>query len=78
MNISTGIRTTVQDLIDTIVLNLPYDVSVEFTGSTPGDQHGITGDISYANEILKWKPGFLLKDGIKIMVDWVMKLNNDD
>ncbi len=74
MNISTGIKTTVQELIDIIILNLPFDVSVEFSGSTPGDQHGITGDISYASEIIKWKPKYLLNDGIKIMVEWAIKL----
>ena len=78
MNISTGIKTTVQELIDNIILHLPFDVSVEFSGSTPGDQHGIIGDISYAYEIIKWRPKYLLKDGIKLMIDWVLKLKKDD
>jgi len=43
-NVSTGIRTTISDLLDKIIAYLPYEVSVEYSDSTPGDQFGIYGD----------------------------------
>lgn len=69
-NIASGIRTTVAELISKIQTNLSFEVSVEYAGSTPGDQFGIFGDSSKAEKELKWKPDTELDVGIKKMVDW--------
>ena len=73
INISTGIKTTVEKLVNTIISYLPFPVTVEYSGSTPGDQFGITGDISKAGKVLGWEPKYTLKKGLKIMVDWSLK-----
>ena len=75
LNISTGIKTTVGELINKIVNNLPFNVTIEYTGSTQGDQHGIVGDISQTKKILNWEPKITLKSGIKLITSWWVKLN---
>lgn len=76
-NISTGIKTTVSDLIEYIISNLPFKVTVNYSGSTPGDQHGITGDISMAKQKLKWQPTFTLQEGIILMTDWALNKKHE-
>lgn len=73
LNISTGTKTTVEELIKRIAGNLPNKPSVEFKGSTPGDQFGIVGSIKLANEILNWEPKYQLNAGISKMVKWALK-----
>ncbi|MBQ7581275.1 MAG: NAD-dependent epimerase/dehydratase family protein, partial [Lachnospiraceae bacterium] len=43
-NVCTGKATTVEQIVSIISETLPYDVSVEYAGGTPGDQFGIYGD----------------------------------
>jgi len=73
LNISTGVKTTVEKLIMTIQSKLPYDTTVEYRGNTPGDQFGITGNIEKAGEILNYKPRRDLSSGLEEMVRWVLK-----
>ena len=43
-NISTGLKTSVDQVIKKIINLLPFDVEIEFTESTPGDQNNIYGE----------------------------------
>lgn len=73
-NVCTGIPTTVEKVVDTIKENLAFDVSVEYSGGTPGDQFGIYGDNKKAMELLSWKPEVDFETGIKKMTKWAMTL----
>ncbi len=69
-NISTGLKTRVGGLVTLLISNLSYKVSVEYSGGTPGDQHGITGNNSRAKQLLDWHPETDLATGLKKMVKW--------
>lgn len=69
-NVSTGVRTTVGELVDKIIAYLPYEVSVEYYGSTPGDQFGIYGDAKKIEKELGWKHQTDLDMGLKKMISW--------
>lgn len=72
-NICTGIKTTVEDLVFQITQNLnPNQITVSYSGNTPGDVHGYTGDNSRAKEILHWSPKIRLEEGINKMVNWAI------
>ena len=70
LNIGTGIRTTVSELLEKIVSNLENEVEVEYADSTPGDQFGIYADVSLAGKNLGWKHAYSLDKGLKSMVNW--------
>ena len=71
-NVSTGIKTTVGEVIEHIKNNLPFDVKVEFKGSTRGDLIGQSGSF------YKLKKDFQMSDmvsfgiGIKRMIEWAL------
>ena len=67
-NIGTGIRTTVEELINKMTSLYPHDVSIEFKGNTPGDIMGIYPDISLARKVLGFSPKYDLKHGLKKMI----------
>ena len=71
-NVSTGIKTTVEDLISGICRYLPFKVTVEYSGSTLGDQFGIYGDFEKITRALGWKPKHALDNGLRAMVEWVL------
>lgn len=74
INISSGIKSTVEKLISVIKKNIPFSISVEYSGSTPGDQFGITGDGSKAKKLLYWAPKVDLEYGIKRTCKWALSL----
>jgi UDP-glucose 4-epimerase len=71
-NIGTGIRTTVASLIEEIRTSVPFEFTVEFEGSTLGDQHGIFSDCSQAAGVLGWRAVTSLSQGTQQMVEWAM------
>jgi len=73
LNICTGIRTTVGELISKMQDSLPYNITVEYKGNTPGDQFGITGDNNKVHKALGWQPDTSLKSGLVKMVKWAIK-----
>lgn len=73
-NVCTGIPTTVEKVVGTIINNLPYDVSVEYTAGTPGDQFGIYGDYNKIKNALNWNPQIDFNSGMKMMMKWAGKL----
>ena len=73
-NVSTGVATTVEAVIDEILKNLPdKTIFVEYTTGTPGDQHGIYGDYSKIQRVLGWNPKYDFASGMKDMVNWAQK-----
>ena len=72
-NVSTGRKTVVEDIIEAIKLNLPFDISVNYDGSTPGDVFGYTGNPNKLMAESGWMPKMMFKDGLRIMVDWVLE-----
>ena len=71
-DVCTGVPTKVEDVIYQIVTRLPYDVSVEYSGGTPGDQFGIYGDNSKIKKELGWNPKFSFDEGMSLMIDWAI------
>lgn len=69
-NVSTGVPTTVENVIREICSNLDDLIQVEYTAGTPGDQHGIYGDWSKIERALGWKPEIDFATGMKQMVAW--------
>ncbi len=69
-NVSTGVSTTVENVIREICSNLDYPVKVDYAAGTPGDQHGIYGDWSKIERSLGWKPEIDFAAGMKQMVAW--------
>lgn len=75
-NVSTGKKNTVEQVIEEIKNNLPFDVSVEYIEGTPGDQRGVYGNNSKISDELKWNPKYDFKTGIRLMTEWALKQNN--
>jgi UDP-glucose 4-epimerase len=69
VNVATGLRTTVRELLDIIVEQIPGTQVREAVG-TPGDQLGIYADISRARGALGWEPRIALRDGVAGFVEW--------
>jgi UDP-glucose 4-epimerase len=72
-NVSTGRKTVVEDIIEAIKLNLPFDITVKYDGSTPGDVFGYTGNPNKLMVESDWTPKMMFKDGLRIMIDWVLE-----
>lgn len=70
INIGTGTRTTVSELLEKIVSKLPYEVEVKFSESTHGDQFGVYADVNLADTVLDWRHLCNLDEGLKSMVNW--------
>ena len=73
-NIGTGIKTTVDDLIQKIVQKIDRNINVVYEGNTLGDQFGIYSDIENAKKYLSWNPKYNLDSGLKNMIDWAINL----
>lgn len=78
LNVGTGKGTTVEDLLDLIVSNLPFDVDIEVGGSTPGDQHGIYCANERIAASLGWSPCVELAAGIARMTAWALSMDGDE
>lgn len=72
-NVSTNVPTTVENVVKTIQASLPYDITVKYSGSTPGDQFGIYGNNSLIRKELKWEPKISFESGMSMMIDWAIR-----
>lgn len=75
-NICTGINTTIESLLKSMAKSLPYKITIEFSGNTPGDQFGITGNVNEAHKKLLWTPKYDLSTGLNKMINWALTSNN--
>lgn len=69
-NVCTGKPTTVEDVINSLLLQLDTKVDVQYIEGTPGDQFGIYGNFEKISESLDWKARTSFDEGIKSMVKW--------
>ena len=74
LNICTGVKTRIYELIELILKLIPSQISVYYEGNTPGDQFGIVGNYSKAKEMIKWTPQTNLKEGLRMMYEWASNL----
>jgi UDP-glucose 4-epimerase len=72
INIGGGVRTTVEELIERMMALYPEEVTVEYSGKTAGDIHGIYADISLAKEVLGYRPKTDLGTGLRKMLEWAI------
>ena len=76
-NLSTNIKTTIKELINTIIqASNKQGIKIINTGSLPGDQFGNTGDNTKLLS-LGWKPKTDLETGIKIFYNYVKNNINE-
>jgi UDP-glucose 4-epimerase len=73
-NVSTGVKTTVGMLVNLLKEALPFDVTTEYAGSTPGDVFGYTGHSQKLTQETGWYPKIDLKEGTNKMVKWALEL----
>ena len=73
-NVSNKRAVLVSDIIEYIEKHLPFTVSHEYVGGTPGDQKGIYGDFSKINKSLGWKGTISFEEGMQRMIDWALKI----
>lgn len=76
-NIGTGVRTTVQELVERIRASLPFAVDVRYEGNTPGDMFGIRADCLRAASVAGWSARIDLATGLQRMVDWVLPFRRE-
>jgi UDP-glucose 4-epimerase len=72
-NIATGVPTTVGTMIESIRQHLPFEVSVHYEGSTPGDTFGNTGSIDRIQSEIGWQPVVDFHQGMQRMIQWALK-----
>ena len=70
LNIATGVKTTVEELINVMTALYSGKITCEYSGSTSGDVHGLYADISMAKKILDYSPTMDLRTGISKMLKW--------
>ncbi len=75
-NVSTGVKTTVNEVISTIVDLFPEIIKVRFEGETPGDIFGIYGNNELIKSEMKWSPNTSFTKGIRNMYNWVKSINS--
>jgi UDP-glucose 4-epimerase len=71
INIGTGIKTTVGELLEQMIHLYGESVDIEYSGNTSGDIHGIYADNALMREVLGIEPRYTLADGLSIMLDGV-------
>ena len=76
-NVSTGVKNTVENVIEEIKKNLPFEVVVEYTKGTPGDQRGVYGDNAKIKKELLWQPKYDFENGMAKMVKWALNDTKD-
>lgn len=76
MNVTLNKKITVGELVDQMRLIVGGEISVEYSGSTPGDQFGVCGNNESIQKELGWKPKFDLEKGLTEMIKWAKSLKN--
>lgn len=70
INVGGSGRVCVGDLVDALCALSPKPVTVEYSGCTAGDIHGIFADISAAAKYLAYEPSVTLREGLQRMYQW--------
>jgi len=70
INVGTGVKTTVGDLVNKLVDSYGQNTTVEYSGSTAGDVHGIYSDNSKLLNLFSHSSMTPLETGLKNMLIW--------
>lgn len=70
LNIGTGIKTTVEALLNKLQRYANLETRVVHAEGTPGDQKGIFADVALAREILGFDAKITLDEGLPRMIEW--------
>lgn len=70
INIATGIKTTVAELISQLIHLSSKNVSVVYEGKTLGDIYGVYADMNLAKNCLGFIPKYTLEVGLEKMIRW--------
>ncbi|MDO8282172.1 MAG: NAD-dependent epimerase/dehydratase family protein [Thermodesulfovibrionia bacterium] len=73
LNVGTGIKTTVRDLLKIMLEIYSKDVPIVQDGSTMGDINGITADIDQFRNVAGFVPEIQLKEGLHRMIQWALQ-----
>lgn len=76
INVATGVRTSVGELLQVIVSKHDQAVEIGYSGSTSGDIHGIRAEVVKMREILGINNTLDLEQGITKMLDWVRAVHD--
>lgn len=76
-NVSNEVPIYVYQVVEHIKKNLPYEVSIEYTEGTPGDQNGVFGKYEKIKQQLKWSPRVSFENGIRRMVQWALSCESE-
>ncbi len=71
-NVSTGLKTKVFDVINSIKLLFFSEIEVTYEGSTEGDVFGIFGNNQLIMSELGWSPKTTFSNGINKMYEWII------
>ena len=69
-NIGTGIKTTVETLLNKLQKYAKLQKSFVLAEGTPGDQKGIFADVAFAHETLEFQAKIMLDEGLPRMIEW--------
>ena len=72
-NVSTGTKTTVSEVINSIKGMFLNNLKIQYDGETPGDIFGIYGDNYLIKSDLDWSPKMNFKDGLSNMYKWIIR-----
>ena len=74
INIGTGVKTSVTDLINTLISISNKNVPVKYSGNTLGDIHGIFADNDKSRSLLKFNELTSINEGLSKMWLWANNL----
>ena len=77
INVGTGKKTTVGEVINTLLATMDSEITVKYSGATAGDIHGIFANIDKMKSSLGLHTFTPIEKGIQDMVAWARKLNPD-
>ncbi|MCH8567426.1 MAG: NAD-dependent epimerase/dehydratase family protein [Balneolales bacterium] len=72
LNVSSGVKTKVSEVVESIISELGQNITVQYEGSTPGDQFGIYGSPEAAVNKTNWLPKVSFNEGMKNMISWAI------
>jgi UDP-glucose 4-epimerase len=73
INIATGRRTTVQEVIEQLIKNQDKEISVQYSGNTAGDIHGIYADVSLMRKVVGLSDLTNFEDGVSKFIKKVSR-----
>jgi UDP-glucose 4-epimerase len=73
MNVATGVRITLNEVVEVLREITGYDGPVAYAAERPGDIKNSLADISLAEELIGYRPSVNFRDGLVRTVEWYRK-----